>query len=376
MNGTQQPGEDTVTSKEEYRRRQDRFLQIMKKYNIDCVLLNQTQNIKYLSGADNVCSWIFIRQDGRQVALVLESDYEDYRQHSTVEDIRVFRAHDPLKHFRDLQTELRLKENSLAVEREHLKLFQFDMLEEFFGAKIHRSLSAQLVAMEARMIKTPEEIVCINEAAQLARQAMRLVRQHAQKGITEMNLACIVQEELRRQGSTGSAFLYIASDDRSSLAHTPPKSHELDRGPVTVDVHAEIGGYHADMARTILLDGGTPDQAEMYAYLREKVRATISSIKHGLNMLDLKRSFHKNLKLKEDWIVLTGPLLHGVGVVNSEAPWFEYPHQDAGYPGTLEENMVLASSNLGLSSKQGWGVRYEDTFLVTQDRPTILTEED
>jgi Xaa-Pro aminopeptidase len=37
--------------------------------------------------------------------------------------------------------------------------------------------------------------------------------------------------------------------------------------------------------------------------------------------------------------------------------------------------MTLASSNIGLYSKKGWGVQYEDTFVVTEGKPIVLTRE-
>jgi hypothetical protein len=65
-------------------------LSVMTREGIDCIMLNRSASIHYLTGASNTCSWIFIRRDGRRLALVLDSDLYLYRQQSTLTDIRSF----------------------------------------------------------------------------------------------------------------------------------------------------------------------------------------------------------------------------------------------------------------------------------------------
>jgi Xaa-Pro dipeptidase len=367
---------EKVVSRDEYRRRLLSVIKVMERHDIDCLLLNRKQNIKYLTGASNTCSWVFIKQDGRRIALVLESDYQEYKKQSIVEDIRVFRTEDPLKQFRGLIEDLELKENGLALEKRHLKYFQFEMIKKTFGSKVHLDFNGGYVAEEARMIKTSEEIKKIGEASQLAIAGMRIAKESAIKGITEEELARRVYSEMLKQGASGGTYLYVASDGRSSLAHAPPTGNKLDEGPVVVDIHAVYEGYHADMARTIFLDRYNSEQVSMYGYYQDRVCEATNAIEDGMTLVELRKLFRKSLTLKEDWIMLTGPLVHGVGVMNFELPTFADPYLKKGYPEKIEENMVLAMSNLGLCSKQGWGVRFEDTFLVTKDKPVILTGQD
>jgi len=61
------------------------------------------------------------------------------------------------------------------------------------------------------------------------------------------------------------------------------------------------------------------------------------------------------------------PLLHGIGIVNYELPWFDHPFEGKGYPEKLTSGMALACTNIGLYSKIGWGIRYEDTLIVHRD---------
>lgn len=340
---------------------------------MDCLLLNQRQNVRYLTAADNTCSWVFLKRDGRQVALVLESDYPEYRKQSIVEDVRPFRTHDPLKEFRGLLRDLDLPENGLAIEKEHLRYYQFEMLREVFGSKLHLDFDGGFAVLEAAMVKTPAEVEKIATAARLATLGVQVVRENAVRGITETELARRAYGEMVKQGAGSDTYLYLASDGRSSLAHAPHTDHVLDQGPIVVDIHTTYQEYHADVARTIFLDGHSAEQVSMYDHLRRRIEETIRAAKPGLTLVELRRIFYQGLELQQDWVMLTGPLVHGVGMLNAELPKFEYPHLSRGYPEEIEQNVVLAMSNLGLCSRQGWGVRFEDTFLVAQDGPVVLT---
>ena len=220
---------------------------------------------------------------------------------------------------------------------------------------------------------TSDEIDKIARAAQIASVGMRVAEENAVNGITEEELAERVRAELRRQGADGDSYLYVAAGERSGLAHGLATGQPLETGPVAVDIHTAYQGYHADMARTILLPGATAEQAAMYEYLKEKIGQAIATVRDGLPMAELRKRFMGAFRPKPGWIALTGPLLHGVGYMSAALPKFEYPHHNTGYPDTIQENMVLAMSNLGLCSPEGWGVRFEDTFVVTRGAPAILT---
>jgi Xaa-Pro dipeptidase len=359
-----------------YESRLARVREIMRRREIDCLLVNRTQSVKYLTGADNVCSFLVIHQDGMLVALVLESDYEEYSRQSIVEDIRAFRTHDPFGLWRALIDEFNLQPESMAFEHEHLKYFQYQMIDEVYGALLNRSFSADYILEEARIVKTPDEIEKIKRAAELANFGMQVAREKMDSGMSEIELARVIRGEMLAKGASHSTYLYLASGGRSSLAHNPPKSNLIGKGPVVIDIHAAYDGYHADVARTLFLKEASRAQVDAYRHFRQKVCAAIDGITDGTKLLDLRKEFARSLDLAGDLKILTGPLVHGTGVINSELPRFEYPYHKTGFPETIREDMVLAMTNLGIYSLKGWGIRYEDTFIVTKGKPILLSCQD
>lgn len=358
-----------------YETRLKKIENIMSEKGIRCLLLNKTQNIEYLTGADNTCSWVFITNDGKRMALVLESDYLIYQKQTFLKDIRVFTPHDPLEHFRMLPGELGLGDKELVIEKDHLKYSQYEMIEKFLGPKINHEFSADFIVEEARITKTSDEIEVIQKASQLACYGIQFARETVCCGMTEAELAHNVYEAMLKKGAGYSSYIYLASDSRSSLAHTPPKNNQLKAGPVVIDVHSSYKGYHADMARTLFLDGSFREPIYMYEYFREKVLETIQALRDGITLIEAKRLFYKGLIKRDDWNLLTGPLLHGIGIVNYELPKLDHPFEGRGYPEKLKADMVLACTNIGMYSRQGWGIRYEDTFVVNQDGVNILSKD-
>jgi len=358
-----------------FEKRLNKVENILTERGIGCLLLNQTQTIEYLTGANNTCSWVFITKDGKRIALVLESDYQHYKKQTLLKDIRTFTPHDPLEYFRRIPDELGLGDREIALEKDHLNYSQFEMIENLIGAKINSNVNADHIVQEARMIKTPDDIKEIKKASQLASYGIQIARDTVCRGMTEAQLAHEIYEAMLDEGAGFGTSIYLGSDERSSLAHTPPTNNRLEEGPVVIDIHTNFEGYHADMARTLFLEGNSREQVRMYEFFRDRVLTTIQSIKDGLSLLEVKKTFYRGLKESSDMILLTGPLLHGVGVVNYELPKFDHPFEGKGFPQKLETGMALACTNIGMYSKQGWGIRYEDTFIINRDGVDILTQD-
>jgi len=367
------------TTLEEYQRRLASVEQVMTKRGIDCILINASHSIKYLTGADNTCSWVFITRKGRRVAIVLESDYNYYRTQSVLDDIRKFRPHDPVGLFRALRDELGLRQNSMALEREHLRALTFDWVASCFGDAVNRddwNICAELIVEEARAVKTAEELSKVRKAAELAAFGIQVARDNAIKSTTETELARCIYNNLFAKGAGPETFLYVGSDARSALAHNLPRQNKLVNGPVVVDIHVCYQDFFADMARTIFLDDADQEQSDAYNYLRESIALASSAVRADASLDDIRKAFYSRLKrMPEGWVPLFGPVIHGCGVSNREMPRFRHPWEGPGYPEKLESNMTAAVSNIGLYSNRGWGVRWEDTLVVTGGEPEVLTRE-
>jgi len=129
------------------------------------------------------------------------------------------------------------------------------MIKKLLGSRINLDFNADQIVQEARLKKTTTEIEAIKRACQLAAFGIRTARETACRGMTEADLAHIVQEAILKEGAGQNSYIYLASDERSSLAHAHPTQNQLGSGPIVIDVHSSYNGLHADMARTLFLNG-------------------------------------------------------------------------------------------------------------------------
>jgi Xaa-Pro aminopeptidase len=91
-------------------------------------------------------------------------------------------------------------------------------------------------------------------------------------------------------------------------------------------------------------------------------------------MLELEQSLHGMLKEAGHSGHIFGPPMHGVGIEFEEAPLpagHAFFHGEKA-PEPLLSNTVIAVGNCGLYLGL-WGVRVEDTVVVTPDGPQVLT---
>jgi len=358
-----------------FQERLAKVVESLKKTDMDALLLNRLGNIAYLTGAVNSCSWVFITKKGDLVALVLESDAHVYREESAVEDVRSFRIHDPFHLFKTVMEELGLTHSKLGLElsRPGLPQHTLGMLRYGFPPSV-QLVNGETIIEEIRAIKSKEEVEAIKDAVKITELGMEVAIKTIKPGIKESEVVLEAEYAMRKAGGRIPVLNYVGSGKRSCLAHHTPSGKIIEKGDVvTLDIHGAYLGYCADLGRTVICGRIDKEVEEAFAYLVRAEEETLNMCRKGATMVEVKKTFYRKLAEAKGFQFLLGPVMHGVGIMNSEMPHFTFPYQDKGYPEVLATNMVVAVSNIGLYSNQGWGVRVEDMALVTENEPIYLT---
>lgn len=364
-----------MQEKTAYRERLGKVVESLKKTEMDALLLNRTCNIAYLTGAVNSCSWVFISKRGEEVVLLLESDADTYKEESVIADIRTFRDHDPLHLFKTVMKEMGLTHSKLGLElgRPGLPHHTMDMLRYAFPSSV-QFVNGEKLIEEIRTIKTDQEIEAIKEAVRITELGMETAIKTIKPGITESDVELEAEYAMRKAGGRIPVINYVASGKRSLIAHHAPSAKRIEEGDVvTLDIHGGFKGYCADLSRTVVCGKIETEVKEAYECLIRAEEEAIHLSRKGKRLTEIKKAFYQKLSEARRLKFLMGPVLHGVGIMNSEMPYFQFPYHEKGYPEVLEARMVVAVSNIGLYSEKGWGVRVEDTFLVTEKEPVNLT---
>jgi Xaa-Pro aminopeptidase len=222
---------------------------------------------------------------------------------------------------------------------------------------------------ELRSVKDPEEIDSIREAGRLTAATFAEVAGLVRPGVRECDLAAEIDFRMRRRGAEGVAFeTMVASGPRGAWPHARASSKFLKKGELVIlDLGAILRGYAADMTRTVYLGQPTRRARSLYDAVRyaqvEAAEAACSGTRAG----DVDRAARKALARHGLARYFTHSAGHGVGLEVHEKPRLargERQRLAVGYVITVEPGIYLEGFG---------GIRIEDTVLVGESSPEVLT---
>ncbi len=220
-----------------------------------------------------------------------------------------------------------------------------------------------------RVVKDAGEVASIRRAVAMAEAAWAATVAGLRPGLTELQVAGLLERALREAGSEGFPFpSIVASGPQSALPHARASNRVLERGDlVLVDFGAVADGYCSDMTRTVVLGPATLQQQEIHAVVLEANRIASGAVRGGIAGKDADA-------LARDYIAAAGwgeafghSLGHGIGLDVHEAPRLASTATaplPVGAVVTIEPGIYLA----------GWGgVRIEDDVWLADDGAHVLT---
>jgi Xaa-Pro aminopeptidase len=218
--------------------------------------------------------------------------------------------------------------------------------------------------------KDPDEIAAITRAAKVATGALERTLPQVRAGLSELQLAGILEKELRDGGSTGFPFeTIVASGERAALPHARASARKVAAGDFLLfDFGAVVDGYVSDVTRTFVVGKATAEQRQFYDVVREANARASAGVRPGMAGRDadaLARSYIEGQGFGE---LFGHGLGHGIGLEVHEAPRLARTADGplaAGAVVTIEPGLY----------RPGWGgVRIEDDVVLDGASPRILTE--
>ena len=350
---------------------------LMAEAGIDVLLLTKPANMFYLTGDGRLCAYAMISQGGKVALGVPQTDVKDVKAVARFDHIVAFEdevgmIHSIARYFEYLG----ILEGTVGLEYTFLT-------QSMMGMLTHPHAKPEKVAVkdcthimsELRTVKDDEEIERIRAAAKVAEAGMRAAVGAVKPGITESQVAAEAEYAMRQAGAEEFWRTYVSSGPRTNIAHGLPTLRKLETGDlVMIDIHPIVNGYSADICRTVCVGKPTVEQQAAYDLYLKAQQATIARIKAGVGMVELEQTLHGVLREAGHGDHVFGPLIHGVGIEFEESPLppghaFFHGEKE---PPPLEANVVIAIGNCGLYTGP-WGVRVEDTVLVTAEGCAVLT---
>jgi Xaa-Pro dipeptidase len=354
----------------------ERMRALMAEDDLDALVVRAPDNVLYLTnfwGMKGYDACVFPR-DGEPVLVCLEASAEDASRTAWTTEVRYVRGYDPAdprppfartldavleaaRGFGRVGLELSLGTQASDRMVGEPTTFTRGWFDAFPGAADATPLLAR-----ARSIKTPQEIVRIRIANEIAAAAMEHVRGRLRPGMTESEAAAIWQGHVHGEGTRRKdvdlalPFSLVWAGKGIKTFTATADLPVVEGEPVLFEIWVCADGYWADHTKNLVVGELAPPYAELRDRLIEVYDSALEFIRPGASMAELDVLIRKGLAYEP-----SHPICHGVGARAHEPP---YPHQAGG--GRFEEAMVLAVEP-GVYWDGGGGLRVEDNFLVTTD---------
>lgn len=255
----------------------------------------------------------------------------------------------------------------VGFESAHLLHRDFQRLLDSGARWQWRPTSDLVEALRER--KDPDEVRQIGEAAGVATRALARLLGDVRVGMTEIQAAGLLEKALRDEGTEGFPFpSIVASGARAALPHARSSHRAIESGDfLLLDFGAEVGGYCADLTRTVVVGKASREQREVYDVVRRANEIAASAVRPGMRGRDadaLARDYIERCGFGDEFGHSLG---HGLGLEVHEAPRLARTAD-----GILSENSVVTIEP-GIY-RAGWGgVRIEDDVHLASGGPALLT---
>jgi Xaa-Pro aminopeptidase len=222
-----------------------------------------------------------------------------------------------------------------------------------------------------RATKDPSELAALERACSITATAFDLLREEIRPGSTEISLARRLEQVFGELGAEDRAFdTIVGGGPHSAIPHHQPGDRPLEPGDLLViDAGARVEGYHADMTRTFVVGRPpAPWQSEIHGAVQAAQAAATAGYLDGADARgidEIARGVVAQAGLADRF---THGLGHGVGLEIHEAP-----NIGMRSTGTIGSDMAITVEP-GVYLPGRGGVRIEDTLVVTDTGPRILTE--
>ncbi len=237
-------------------------------------------------------------------------------------------------------------------------------------------VDGQQVFLEARRIKTPDEIGLLTHAASMVDAAYEHLYEFLRPGVKENECVGLVAKTLYDLGSEHVEGVNAISGERCS-PHPHVFSDRIIRpgDPAFFDILHSYNGYRTCYYRTFAVGSASATQRDAYTICREYMDRAIEMVKPGATTADIVELWPtaQEFGFANEEAAFALQYGHGVGLSIWERPIFSrLTSFDA--PETLEEGMVFALETYW-PAKDGWGAaRIEEELIVTKDGCEVITK--
>ncbi|GIF62067.1 aminopeptidase [Asanoa ishikariensis] len=237
-------------------------------------------------------------------------------------------------------------------------------------------VDGQQLFLEARRVKTVDEISLLTQAASMVDAAYEELYEFLRPGVRENECVGLVSKKLYDLGSEFVEGVNAISGERCA-PHPHVYSDRLIRpgDPAFFDILHSHVGYRTCYYRCFAVGSASAGMRDAYVRCREYMDRAIAAVRPGATTADIVSLWPRaeEFGFPNEEAAFALQYGHGVGLSIWEKPIFSRL-VSLDHPEVLEEGMVFALETYW-PAKDGWGAaRIEEEVVVTADGCEVITK--
>lgn len=228
-------------------------------------------------------------------------------------------------------------------------------------------VSAEEALQKIREVKDASELRSLGKAATILSSAYLKIPSFIKEGVTELELAGAVREEILTEGGETVDFCDVQAGANGANPHWAPSPKKVASGDgIVVDAGCTYEGYNADITRTFVL--GRNDELErVYIEVLEAEERAIKAVKVGTPVGAVDAAARDWLVKRDLGRYFFHRAGHGLGLEVHEEPYIVSGGKKKLVPG------MVFTTEPGVYMSGKFGVRIEDDVAVGEDGAEVIT---
>jgi len=336
----------------------------LKNYGLSHLLISDPVDVTYLSGFSSTNAALLI---GRRSNRIL-TDFRyttAVRHHCTTHPEWKFSITKSC--MAEAIASFVTPESHVGFQSDHYTVDEYKKLRKKTPGVRYTSISRQV--KDLLMVKTPDEIAAMEQAAAIGDSALKKLLENIHPGLTELALARQLEQLCTTLGSEKPSFdTIVLFGENAALPHGRPGSRTLKKGDfILIDFGCTIGGFASDMTRTVFCGKATARQRSLYTLVRDAQQNACSHAKAGMRASEIDALARSVIDAGGFAKEFGHALGHGVGRRIHEAPRVSSHTKEC-----LPENCVITIEP-GIYISGFGGIRIEDMVVLHQGGARLLT---
>jgi Xaa-Pro aminopeptidase len=255
-----------------------------------------------------------------------------------------------------------------------------DIIEPPFLFEMQRQgltvVDAQQHMLDARQIKSMDEIMLLNQAAAMVDGVYQDIVEALKPGVRENEIVALANKRLYEMGSDQVEAINAVSGERCN-PHPHNFSDRIIRpgDQAFFDIIQSFNGYRTCYYRTFAVGSATTSQIDAYTKAREWMDAAIQAVGPGVGTDDIAKVWPKATDFGFDSELAAFGLQfgHGLGLGLHERPIISRLNSLEN-PVEILPGMVFALETYCPASDGFSAARIEEEVVVTENGPQVITK--